>query len=64
MSDTRCRIHPDYDGQERPKVACSACSVMFMSAQSQRYHDVDWSAVDDVKAPLIVRAAPTRRHDR
>lgn len=61
MSETRCRIHPDYDGNERPKSACSACSVMYLSTQSERYTHLEWSALDEVKAPLIVRAKPTRR---
>ena len=62
MSETRCRIHPDYDGQQRPAVQCSGCSVMYMSTQSERYLHLEWSSLEEVKAPLIVRAAPTRRN--
>jgi hypothetical protein len=62
MSETRCRIHPDYDGQQRPAVQCSGCSVMYMSTQSERYLHLEWSSLEEVKAPLIVRAAPARRN--
>jgi hypothetical protein len=62
MSETRCALHPEYDGQQRPAIQCSGCSVVYLSMQSQRYTHLEWSSVEEVKAPLIVRA-PTRRTD-
>ena len=52
---TRCSVHPEYDGSDRPRDACGTCSLLYMNAQSDRFLRLEWKTL---KQPLKVRETP------
>lgn len=44
---TRCSMHPEYDGFDRPQDACGHCSLQYVTAQSDRFLLLEWKTLKE-----------------